>query len=100
MKLKEGASLKDVSWRMFDAAIKVESVLAHFGVDTVITAGTDGKHMVGSLHYRGLALDVRTRDLKDEDKQPAATAIRQVLGADFDVVLEGDHFHIEHDPKG
>lgn len=99
MKLKEGASLTDVSWRMFDAAIKVESVLAHFAVDTVITAGTDGKHMAGSLHYKGLALDVRTRDLKDEDKLPAAAAIRQVLGAGFDVVLEGDHFHIEYDPK-
>lgn len=99
MKLKAGASLKDVSWRMFDAAIKVESVLAHFAVDMVITAGTDGQHMVGSLHYKGLALDIRTRDMKPEDKEPARAAIKAVLGAEFDVVLEGDHFHIEYDPK-
>ncbi len=30
-----------------------------------VTATTGGKHNVGSKHYRGLAIDVRTRDKTD-----------------------------------
>lgn len=99
MKLKEGASLEGVSWRMFDAAIKCEPAFQRVGGELVITAGTDGKHMVGSLHYKGLALDLRTRNIAGAE-QAVVKEIKAALGKDFDVVLEGDHIHIEFDPKG
>ncbi len=33
--------------------------------DFVVTSAKGGRHNVGSKHYRGLAIDVRTRDKTD-----------------------------------
>jgi conjugal transfer mating pair stabilization protein TraG len=68
--------------------------------NTMITSGNDAQHMAGSLHYQDRALDFRTRDLSPVDVQRWAAAIRSRLGPDYDVVIESDHIHIEHDPKG
>lgn len=100
MKLKAGAKLDGVQWRMFDAAIKAEAVFQQAGADLVITSGSDGKHKPTSLHYKGLALDFRTRDLRPPSAViNVAHRLRAALGADFDVVVEGDHIHLEYDPK-
>lgn len=63
----------------------------------VITSITDGKHKEGSLHYKGLAFDLRL----PRNIQPTimANELRVALGSGFDVVLEADHIHVEFDPK-
>lgn len=99
MKLKAGASLKGVQWQMFSASILLEPLFLKRGADLVITAGTDGKHMKGSLHYKGLALDYRSRQLKKSARDDLLKEGRQVLGPDYDFIEEDDHFHAEHDPK-
>lgn len=101
MKLKDGVSLVGVQWQMFAAAIIVEAVYEHFGYDCIITAGSDGKHMQGSLHYRGLALDFRTMMILDADQPEVAKMVKEKLGESYDVVLEHDpdHLHVEYDPK-
>jgi hypothetical protein len=99
MKLKAGASLKGVSWELFEAAIKVEAAYNAFGHDCTITSGSDGQHMPRSLHYKGKALDFRTRDVPASQRYKIVKSVKQRLGADFDVVLETDHLHIELDPK-
>lgn len=100
MRLKDSSvNLKGVSWRVFHAAIVVEQVLKNFGVDLVITSCNDGKHMPGSLHYKGEAFDARSRDLPPAFQVQAVEAMKERLGPDYDVVLEKDHFHIEHDPE-
>lgn len=100
MKLKEGVKLEGVQWRVFHAAIIAESVLESFGVKLVITSCMDGKHKDGSLHYKGLAFDARSRDLAPSFQVHARDEMKKRLGKDYDVVLEKDHFHIEYDPKG
>ncbi len=100
MKLKAGVKLEGVSWRIFYAAIIVEAVLKTFGVDLVITSACDGQHMPHSLHYKGLAFDARSRELAPQFQTHARDEMKKELGPDYDVVLEKDHFHIEHDPKG
>lgn len=97
MKLKEGVSLKDVSWRMFHAAVVAERVYGRRGVELVITSANDGKHGDKTLHHRGLALDLRTWTLKGREAEVAAE-LRRELGDDYDVVLEKDHIHVEYDP--
>jgi len=67
--------------------------------DAYITSGNDSKHAKGSKHYSGDALDLRTRDMSPVDVQRWATSIRGRLGRDYDVVIESDHLHVEHDPK-
>lgn len=66
----------------------------------VITSVLDGKHMKGSKHYRGLAIDVRINDKsKDEVHRFYYTITYDSNLIDYDIVLEKDHIHIEYDPK-
>lgn len=66
----------------------------------VITSVLDGKHMKGSKHYRGLAIDVRIYDKpKDEVHRFYYTLTYDSNLKDYDIVLEKDHIHIEYDPK-
>lgn len=70
-----------------------------------ITSTTDGKHMDGSKHYNGDAIDVGIRSSATWQFFPLAlqqTLVKEIstlLGPDYDVVLEGDHVHIEYDPE-
>lgn len=74
-----------------------------------ITSGEDGQHSEQSFHYvknGSRALDLRTRNITANDEvQRASRAgmwcvrMRKRLGSEYDVVLETDHVHIEHDPK-
>lgn len=98
MQIKPGVTLAGVQWQMFVAAIKVEEVYDHYEVACVITSGCDGKHMPTSLHYTGHALDFRTREFPVEALQEVRARLKAVLGPDYDVVLEKDHFHVEFDP--
>lgn len=99
MRLKDASvKLEGVSWRMFDAAIKVEPIFRRLGAELIITSAKDGKHSAKSLHYEGLALDLRSRNVAGAEKQVLAE-MKTALGPDFDVVFEGDHFHIEYDPE-
>lgn len=99
MKLKAGVSLQGVVWQLFEAAIKVESCYEALGHECVITSGTEGQHMNGSLHYKGKALDFRTRHVPVVQRQKLIKNIKSKLGPDYDVILEKDHAHIELDPK-
>lgn len=66
----------------------------------VVTSGCDGQHQKGSKHYTYEALDLRRFHLEADELTPVAEALQRTLGKDFDVVIEGDHFHIEYDKKG
>jgi len=72
----------------------------HFGYQCVLTSVCDGRHSAGSLHYQGAAFDVRIWTVPPDRRQEVAGACREALGADFDVVLESDHLHVEYQPKG
>jgi len=63
--------------------------------EMVITSTYEGYHSEGSLHYANLAVDIR----KNKARILSYNEIKQVLGEDYDVILEGDHIHIEYDPK-
>lgn len=74
-------------------------VFQSFGHDCTITSGVDGKHGENSLHYAGRALDFRTRTVPIGTRPKLAKELRARLGANFDVVEESDHLHVEWDPK-
>ena len=65
--------------------------------DCVITSANDSKHGPNSLHYKGQALDLRTRHLNGQGLQSVYHKLKESLGDQFDVVLEADHIHIEFD---
>ena len=66
--------------------------------DAVVTYTTNGTHSSGSLHYSGNAIDLRTRDLSNNQRQCTTERLRDALGSDYDVINEGDHIHVEYDP--
>lgn len=81
----------------------------------VCTSINDGQHMLGSLHYQDLAVDIRTHANPDGSLRPGAivdqTNINRVavdwcdelqvwLGPSYQVIYEPHkvHIHIEYDP--
>jgi hypothetical protein len=73
-----------------------------FGVIAVCTATTGGRHMKGSLHRKGLALDLRVKNLGDGLRQRSLWSclkrnIDQAYPGMYDVLLEdagGDNAHV------
>lgn len=68
------------------------------GRDAIITSARDGVHKRASLHYQGQAIDLRTFDMPPGREHDVVRELKNVLGPDFDVVLEPDHIHLEYDP--
>ena len=69
------------------------------GFVAVVTSGRDSKHMTGSKHYTGNALDFRTHNFSPETLAQIMSSMKARLGRDYDVVLESDHLHVEYDPR-
>lgn len=101
MILKSGARISGMRPEIIFAAVVLDGIhrdLAE-GMDIVITECTGGTHHPGSLHYVGLAIDIRTKDLTDAQKRAFYNKGRASLGEEFDLVEETDHAHCEYQPK-
>lgn len=94
--LKNGVRVEGIAPEMAIAFIITSETYRLRKEKLVITSITDGRHMVGSLHHVGKAIDIR---LPANDKESLTGELARRLGKDFDVVLETDHIHIEYDPK-
>lgn len=84
-----------------------------FGREAICTSARRQASPGGSsLHYEGLAIDLRTRDQPAALQRLYADQVQKLYGPGFDVVLEGPaslddryrdrqpHLHIEWDPDG
>ncbi len=67
----------------------------------VVTAGSDGEHKIGSRHYTGEAIDVRSKNFQTrEAKERFREAYEAALGPKFRVLFEKvgtdqEHFHAQ-----
>ena len=75
-------------------------------IDPVITSLRDSVHSERSKHYGGpvgdiqvRACDIRTRNLGAAEKRVAITQLKKYLGTAYDIIDEGNHIHVEYDPK-
>ena len=98
MKYKPGVSIRKLQPQIVLALMEIERLYADLDQDLVITSGDDGKHSDASLHYEGLAIDIRTRNLTLMTPEGIAQAIREVLPEGYDVIVESTHIHLEYDP--
>ena len=103
MRLKAGVKLTDLAPQVVLAAFIVERIYDSYRCDCVVTSGNDSKHGANSLHYKGRALDFRTKNYTG-DKQALRDEIKEALGEEFDVLLEdpdgeNQHIHVEYQPK-
>ena len=98
--IKPGVDLRGLTPQMAVAFSIAQNIFREkAGASCVITSGSDGTHGPNSLHYKGKALDLRTNNLRPEQVHPVYATLKIALGAQFDVVLEEDHLHVEFDPK-
>lgn len=106
MKLKGGVRLTDLCPQMALGAVIVAAVFERFGAECVVTSGNDSRHSERSLHYKGRAMDFRTKfESLNGREQALRDAVKEALGDEFDVVIEAigttnEHLHVEWDPKG
>ena len=66
-----------------------------------ITSANDGDHSEGSLHFNTRAFDIRISNIighVDNEARAWAERMQVALGDDYDVLLERDHIHVEHQP--
>lgn len=99
MKIKEGANIQGLDIRMRPVLIAADMVWQNHGHELCVTAGLDGEHSAGSLHYFGLAVDLRTRYFYVTERREVAADLRASLNSNYDVVLHRSHIHVEFDPK-
>lgn len=115
MKIKEGVRVFGLRPEILLAVVVAREVWTQHGAELVITSGIEAKHETASFHYLGLAVDLRSHDpatgqtvftasfASTSDPAVAASVIaselKAALGPDYDVVLEGDHIHVEFQPK-
>ncbi|MFZ2196863.1 MAG: hypothetical protein WAV13_03955 [Thermodesulfovibrionales bacterium] len=100
--LKFGVDIRGITPECVLGILVAAQVYEARGVPFVVTSVKDSKHMAASLHYFGKAFDCRlpsryTHD-PETDKRVHAD-LKEALGPQFDVILESDHIHCEHDPK-
>ena len=100
-----GVDLAGLRPEMTPVLINLERLFHDLGLECVITSACGGKHGRGSLHYVGLALDFRTKTIKEtRAKRRLVRDLRRALGRQYDVLLESEgkrneHLHVEFQPK-
>lgn len=99
MRIKSGAKLLGITPQIIIGASVADELYREMGFDMRITCGTDGKHMTGSAHYEGNAIDLGVIGLSTAQVITVVKELKARLGPEFDVVNESDHIHVEWDPK-
>jgi hypothetical protein len=101
MVLKAGVTADNVQPQIWFACGVADEVYRIHGRLLVVTSLTDSHaDRPTSLHNRGLAVDLRIRDLDNTVKRSIMLDLNRSLHPrGYDVVLEKDHIHIEYDPK-
>ena len=98
IRVKEGVDISQCSGEILYAVILINPLFHKYGIDTVLTSGHEPyKHSAKrSAHYRKDAVDVRSRQVLDPDGM--VEDMREVLGPNYVVLFEGNHFHIHWGP--
>ena len=98
IRTKKGVDISQCGGEILYALILVAPLYDRYGIDCVVTSGHEHyKHSAKrSAHYRKDAIDLRSRTVLD----PAGMVedIKEVLGPDYVVLYEGNHFHIHWGP--
>jgi len=99
MKIKRGVRVHGMRPELMLVAIAAEPIWRKYHAELVITSALEGAHRRSSYHYSGSAVDLRTRDFSEENKERAADELRSSLGDDYVVILEHDHIHVHFQPR-
>ena len=99
MTTKPGVSVAGLQPEALFGLMIVREVFREHNCEMTVTSVTDGTHSAGSLHYVGHAFDLRLYNIPQAKLDAVIARCRERLPGSFDVVVESDHIHIEHQPK-
>ena len=108
MRLHENGTVRlaGIKPEMAVGLMLMQPVFDKYGVEMVITAGTeeyrpDGSliHMKDSLHPEGYAVDLRSREIVNGIWTKFLSDLRGALGCEFQVIEHDTHLHVEFDPR-
>jgi hypothetical protein len=99
VRFKTGVYLSGLQPEALLALDHATRVYAEFDKECVCTSARGDRHSNYSHHYKGLAVDVRTRHLTEPQRIAISERLQNALGHDYQVILERTHLHIEYDPK-
>lgn len=80
-----------------------DSTWAKYGYDCVVTSARDGMHSAGSLHYYGLAVDIRNSvdwGFIDEDRIKMVDELQKKVlrhSRYYQFINHNSHLHVEYD---
>ena len=99
---KVGVSRKSLNPYASYALTIIEGIFDAHNYPLVVTSTYDGKHKQGSLHYLGLAFDIRIRHLSGEIITMLYNSIEQKLKSiddRYQVIKQDTHIHVEFDRR-
>jgi hypothetical protein len=99
--VKFGTNIDNLSEEMLIALGVCYALMNTMGLNFVVTSGAepDPVHKTNSLHYSGKAIDIRIREWPKDMAEEVTRRLKKILDiVGFDVVLEGNHIHLEYDP--
>ena len=98
MRMKPNVNITDTQpaiWYALGVADIIHKEM--FGEALTITSMRDGIHTEKSLHYTGLAVDLRKWDINATQAELYFNRVKSALfPLGYDVLNERDHFHIEY----
>lgn len=98
MLLKLGVDISKLSDPIRRQLTRIDGIYLDLtGTEAVVTSTYEGTHSPSSLHYVHRAIDLRLPI--PAHRTAVVQKMKQQLGKDYDVVLETNHIHVEHDPK-
>jgi hypothetical protein len=95
IEIKEGVIFEELNDQLLRIMKAYHDAMELFNVTPVVTSSHDGTHLPNSLHYKNLALDLRTRDLNPDQRDRLMLEMKSGLGADYVLVTEADHLHVQ-----
>ena len=101
----EGVRFRELRPEIYNILPSIDEVFKGHGLECTITSANDKTHMINSLHYRNLALDLRSHFIPKGYEQSMVDELQKALGSDYDILLEGldtpnEHIHLEFDLRG
>lgn len=101
----EGVRFRELRPEIYNILPSIDEVFKGHGLECTITSANDKTHMINSLHYRNLALDLRSHYIPPGYEHSMTDELKSVLGLDYNILLEGlntpnEHIHLEYHPNG
>lgn len=102
---KPGTKVNELDVNLLHGLLNLASIMeTELDLSSItVTSVNDGVHKVGSLHYAGKAVDIRSKIYDRLKLGKVVERFKGLYDSDFDLIWESqgkdnEHLHLEYDP--